>query len=311
MGANLKDVAAAAGVDTSTVSRALRGDGRISQATIARVRAEAERLGYRPNVAARRLRSGSSETIWLLAPGLDTPRERQPAMHASSHLAGRGFELLIALLRPGEALSRLVDRLDRGLADGALIIPRGDQGAEELRRLVQRRFPLCCIDRWPRGLRLPVVTTDNVAAGGQMVDHLAAAGATRIAVDIPSVNAVLADRRTGALAAAARLGLPVVDESALPGQPADGLGLVANDQFTARTRLGTLGGGRAVVAVFDEWTGDPWPARSVVVAEQDFPAMAQRAADRVLDCIRDPSAWQARIEHVPLLRIERIDSTAG
>lgn len=53
----IRDVAAAAGVAISTVSAALNEDGRVKESTRARVKAEAKRLGYRPNRAAAMLSS--------------------------------------------------------------------------------------------------------------------------------------------------------------------------------------------------------------------------------------------------------------
>jgi LacI family transcriptional regulator len=70
MSSTIKDVAAAAGVHFATVSRALRGDPRISTTTVARVRAAAAKLGYRR----------TAENLALSARrhlgGLDLPTER-------------------------------------------------------------------------------------------------------------------------------------------------------------------------------------------------------------------------------------------
>src|SRR4051812_41974219 len=59
----IRDVARAAGVSTATVSRALRADGEVSAATRPRVLAAAERLGYRPDAAARTLVGGRSRLV--------------------------------------------------------------------------------------------------------------------------------------------------------------------------------------------------------------------------------------------------------
>lgn len=61
------DIATSLGVSISTVSKALSGSHEISDATRKRVRAEAKRLNYRPNGAARRLRSGSTRAVGLLS----------------------------------------------------------------------------------------------------------------------------------------------------------------------------------------------------------------------------------------------------
>ena len=59
----LSDVAREAGVDLSTASRALRGTGRVSEATRERIREAALRLDFRPNAQAQFLARGISKTV--------------------------------------------------------------------------------------------------------------------------------------------------------------------------------------------------------------------------------------------------------
>ncbi|WP_207944585.1 LacI family DNA-binding transcriptional regulator [Actinomadura rubrisoli] len=70
-----RDVAHEAGVSQSTVSLVLGGKwtGRVSPATARGVREAAERLGYRPNQAARNLRLGTTRTVLLMVPTLTAP----------------------------------------------------------------------------------------------------------------------------------------------------------------------------------------------------------------------------------------------
>ncbi|MCJ7622624.1 MAG: LacI family DNA-binding transcriptional regulator [Anaerolineaceae bacterium] len=62
----LNDVAKIAGVSASTVSRALNDDQRISEKVTARVKEMAEQIGYTPNITARSLKTGITNTIGLL-----------------------------------------------------------------------------------------------------------------------------------------------------------------------------------------------------------------------------------------------------
>jgi len=71
--ATIHDVARSAGVATSTVSRALAGEPRVSPETRARIRRTASEVGYRPSRSARSLRSARTGTIGLLSPDLDNP----------------------------------------------------------------------------------------------------------------------------------------------------------------------------------------------------------------------------------------------
>ena len=70
----IKDVAAAAGVSTTTVSHALNGKGRIAPATRRRVEEAAERLGYRPSAMARGLAGGRTGMLAMVVSGtVDIP----------------------------------------------------------------------------------------------------------------------------------------------------------------------------------------------------------------------------------------------
>lgn len=66
----MKDVAAALGVSTATVSRALKDDPAISEATRHAVRQMAQRVQYRPSAAARRLRTKSTSLIGVVVQSL-------------------------------------------------------------------------------------------------------------------------------------------------------------------------------------------------------------------------------------------------
>lgn len=69
----IKDVAAKAGVNPSTVSRVLKDNKSISQKTKDKVRKAMAELGYVPNVAAQMLASGLTYNVGLIFPPLMTP----------------------------------------------------------------------------------------------------------------------------------------------------------------------------------------------------------------------------------------------
>ncbi len=73
MPATSRDVARAVGVSVATVSRAFSEKGSVSAATKRRVLAEAARLGYYPDPAARRLITGHAGNIGLIVPDLANP----------------------------------------------------------------------------------------------------------------------------------------------------------------------------------------------------------------------------------------------
>ncbi|WP_078962017.1 LacI family DNA-binding transcriptional regulator [Streptomyces hygroscopicus] len=77
--ATLRDVAALAGVSASTVSSVVRGRGNVREETRRRVQDAIDELGYRPNLAARRLRSGRSHVMGLVLPSVTVPYFRECA----------------------------------------------------------------------------------------------------------------------------------------------------------------------------------------------------------------------------------------
>ncbi|MBX6768969.1 MAG: LacI family DNA-binding transcriptional regulator, partial [Actinomadura rubrobrunea] len=92
-----RDVAQAAGVSQSTVSLVLGGKwpGRVSPATAGAVRRAAERLGYRPNLAARNLRLGTTRTVLLVVPTLSNPFFGDVYTGAAEVAARHGFRVVV------------------------------------------------------------------------------------------------------------------------------------------------------------------------------------------------------------------------
>ncbi|RKS72110.1 DNA-binding LacI/PurR family transcriptional regulator [Actinomadura pelletieri DSM 43383] len=93
-----KDVAQEAGVSQSTVSLVLGGKwtGRVSPATARSVRIAAERLGYRPNKAARNLRLGTTRTVLLMVPTLTAPFFGPVYTGAARVAARHGFGVVVS-----------------------------------------------------------------------------------------------------------------------------------------------------------------------------------------------------------------------
>lgn len=102
----IKDVALAAGVDVSTVSRAIHGNTRISLETRDRVAAAIRDLDYRPNVAARAMVTRKTHTFAFLVPDLSDPNVAEFASGAEARAREEGFSMLVAGYRPRDARYR-------------------------------------------------------------------------------------------------------------------------------------------------------------------------------------------------------------
>jgi len=124
----IHDVARLAGVSTSTVSRSLTGEPRVSAATRERVRRIADGLSYRPSRSAQSLRSAKTGTIGLLSPNLENPiayDHLRATVRAAYEL---GYTVLVAdgqdspEIQEAE-LARMLDYRVDGLALGRGLLP--------------------------------------------------------------------------------------------------------------------------------------------------------------------------------------------
>jgi LacI family transcriptional regulator len=166
----LKDIAREAGVSIGTVGRALNGAYGVSAATQARVLEVAEKLAYRPNLAARYLQSGKRFRVAVHLPArvaLFWEALRAGIREAAAPLAP-------ALHVDFETYPRLGDGdiplLERALADDidGLIIAPGDPVAlaPHLEEAARRNIPVVCVvTDAPRSPRLASVSADPLTVG--------------------------------------------------------------------------------------------------------------------------------------------------
>ncbi|MEH0934146.1 LacI family DNA-binding transcriptional regulator [Micromonospora psammae] len=95
MGATLRDVARLADVSVKTVSNVVNGYPHVSAALRHRVQAAVEELGYRPNAAARHLRTGRSGMLALVVSAIDLPYADELAREVTDAAAQRGYRVSV------------------------------------------------------------------------------------------------------------------------------------------------------------------------------------------------------------------------
>jgi DNA-binding LacI/PurR family transcriptional regulator len=205
----LKDVAALAGVSIKTVSNVVNGYVHVAPETRARVQAAVDELGYKPNVAARQLRSGRSGVIALALPELQSPYFAEIAgliVHAAER---RSWTVLIDQTDGHAGRERnLVAGLRRHAIDGLIFSPLALAG-EELAH--GDGTPMVLLGERVSHGPADHVAIDNEVAAADATTHLAELGRERIAAigaqDFPS--AVTAQQRlAGYRRALADAGLP-------------------------------------------------------------------------------------------------------
>jgi DNA-binding LacI/PurR family transcriptional regulator len=177
MAVTIKDVARAAGVSPSTVSRALSAPELVQPETRRRVRQAASDLGYHPNRAARGLITGRTGNIGLIVPDLTNPFFPGVVKGVQSRARESDFSVFLADTDEDPSVEAgLVRALIKQVDGIVLCSPRMSE--EELRSIAGET-PMVMLNR--RVGRIPSVTIDNGDAIRQAVAHLVALGHRRVA----------------------------------------------------------------------------------------------------------------------------------
>jgi LacI family transcriptional regulator len=179
----LKQVAAAAGVHFSTVSRALnpRTRARVKPHVAARVLQAAEQLGYRTNALASSLRTRRSQVVGMVVPDLASLLFPPILEGVEATLLKEGYMTIVANAandpaRLGRILSGMIERQVDGL-----ILATATLHDEALGAGIAARAPVVLINRTDESGRAPAVVNDDIRGIGLAVRHLAALGHRRIA----------------------------------------------------------------------------------------------------------------------------------
>ncbi|NPV46591.1 MAG: LacI family DNA-binding transcriptional regulator [Armatimonadetes bacterium] len=172
--ANIYDVARAAGVSIATVSRVLNGSDRVSEPLRVRVLQAADRLGYRPNRLARALAEGRVHALGLMLPSdISHPFYSQLAEHVAECALQQGYEVIVGLPARADVDSYL--RVASDLQDRRVLGMLLCAGADTVRACVAARGadspPMVAVGCLPE-VGIPVVTSDEEAAGYQAARHL-------------------------------------------------------------------------------------------------------------------------------------------
>lgn len=171
----LAQVARLSGVSVASVSRALNG-GSASRATIEKVRAAVNELGYVPDATARLLKLGHAPSIACAVPDIANPIyvEMVKAMEAVARREGFRLSLTSVGSDPDE-IAELVRSMDRGFADGLIITPlRVTEPLVEA--LLTLSVPVVVIGRIDADVAIDAVSVDSAAGVRAAIDHLIAGG---------------------------------------------------------------------------------------------------------------------------------------
>ena len=175
------DVARLAGVSQSAVSRVFTPGASASKATVAKVRAAAEQLGYRPDPLARAMITGRTRIIGLVVAYLENQFYPMALERLSRALQERGYHILVFMAENStEKVAEVVHELIDYRVDG-IITASVAMSNDLTARLTTLGIPVVNFNRGQDDPGVTDVTSDNVAGGRRATDFLIAAGHRRIA----------------------------------------------------------------------------------------------------------------------------------
>lgn len=181
---NIQDVAKHAGVSIATVSRVLNDSAPVKDEVRKRVEASIEALSYRPNPAARSLRSNRSRIIGLLISDIQNPFFMGLIRGVEDEALKHEYSVILCNSNESPPRERqYLDVLYMERVAGVIVVPTSENlGEEALRRFRERGVPIIAVDRRVKDPNIDAVLSDSIRGAREAVSHLLANGYKRIAI---------------------------------------------------------------------------------------------------------------------------------
>jgi DNA-binding LacI/PurR family transcriptional regulator len=175
---SIKDIAKAAGVSPSTVSRALHDHPRISEATAAQIHHLARKMGYTPSLVARNLATQQTNTIGLVISCITDLFVGELVIGIEQEARSHGYSVfLISSYRDAEREKEAVQSLHERRTIGIIVTgSQIDEGYLAMRARFPQPIVLINCPGYPHS-----ISTDSLAGARQAVEHLVHLGHRRIA----------------------------------------------------------------------------------------------------------------------------------
>lgn len=309
----LAQVARAAGVSASTVSRILNGTARVSAGKKENVERILAELNYQPNVLARGLANGRSMSIGVLTQDISSPFYGDVLRGIEQGLTNSGYHPVVISghWRAREEMEAIDFLLSRKV--DAMIVLGGVAPDAQLQQIASR-LPFVGLGRHVPGLDQQCLRLDNFRGGYLATKHLIDLGHRTIAhVAGRSTHRDAQERRAGYQAALQGAGLPVHPELVMEGDFLEQTGFlaatrliegrepftaifVANDQMAYGVRLALYRRGLRVpedisLVGFDDLPGSTFTTPPLTTIRQPTHEMGLAAAECVLKMLRGGEPW--------------------
>jgi LacI family transcriptional regulator len=182
MPVTLKNIAEQLGTTHATVSRALRDDPCIASGTRERIQQAARRMGYKPNLLSRGLKTGKTQSIGMILAGLEVEATTAMVMAIEEAAAGEGYRVF-GCYHGGDVNreKKAIDELLARKVDGIIAFPVERTECRNYQRLVANGFPVTIV-----GMESPfeanVVRVDLEGSSRLILQHLVEIGRKKIAL---------------------------------------------------------------------------------------------------------------------------------
>jgi len=312
-----QDVARLAGVSQSAVSRVFTPGASASKATIAKVRAAAEQLGYRPNPLARAMITGKSRIIGLVVAYLDNQFYPAALERLSNALQDKGYHILVfTAANSQDGIERVINDLMDYQVDG-IITASVAMSSDLTARCAGAGIPVVLFNRGQPGAGLSSVTSANVEGGRKVARFLVGAGHAQIAHIAGWQGALTGrDRQRGFVEGLADLGVApcaLVDgmydrdtaaaaaKALLDGAAPPTAIFVGNDHMAfavidqARA-MGRVVGRDVAIVGYDDVPLAAWGAYDLTTVRQPLNRMVEATVETLLAQIADPARASQQIE---------------
>lgn len=327
MRVNSEDVARAAGVSPSAVSRAFTPGASVAPEKRAKILEAARELGYRPNVMARAVATRRSNVVGLIMYSETNLHHPEVLLELSRSFSANGIRMMLFILEEDEEVAPIIDSVLSYQLDG--VIAAASIPSRDLATLERAEVPVIFYNR-PGTSRCASVSCDHAAAGREIAEHLLEQGHRSFALIYALDSYVGSERMRGVTEAIERAGGRVVashdgafgyDEgfSAVKQWIAaddDGFDAViaANDLMAIGALDALTDAGRRLardtaIAGFDGVDASRWQSHRIATIRQPIEQMAAATAEMMIKRIGDAEAMAEYRLFPGQLQAPRVQST--
>jgi len=178
---SIKDIAEQAGVSPPTVSRALSGSGRVSDATRAQIQQLATQLGYTPSLVARGLVTKRTNSVGVVVTNFADPFHSAVVQGIEAEAQRQNYSLFLASTPIDPEREVEVVRSFQGRQVDGVLVSASRVGNRYFELLQGTGIPLVLINTHVASEHVPAIYHDDYEGMRQVVTHVLARGYRRVA----------------------------------------------------------------------------------------------------------------------------------